>query len=112
MVMVKVGDRYVRSPNKQNADRKAGKFSHLPRDENGKIKKSPGRPVGAKNRIGGEAKKMFAYAFEGIGGLKRLIEEADQHPWEFYKLYSKLIPIQVMGKVDLDVSINGEEARR
>src|SRR5258707_5262867 len=111
MVMVKVGDRYVRTrgPNKTNKNQK----NNLPKDANGKYTGGPGRPKGVPNRISGEAKQMFALAFEGMGGLKRLIEWADEFPGEFYKhCYTKLIPMLVQGKVDLDVNLNGEEARR
>jgi hypothetical protein len=109
MVMVKAGDKYIRvSPMKGKKRPEA----HFPQDENGNPIPGPGRKPGIPNRISGEAKKFLALAFEGIGGLDRLITEADKNYWEFMKLYAKLIPIQVQGKVDLDVNINGEAARR
>lgn len=40
-------------------------------------------------------KEQFINAFELIGGIPRLAHWAHQHPGEFFKLYSKLLPSSV-----------------
>lgn len=54
-----------------------------------------GRPKGAKNKMTVAAKEAFSLAFHGIGGVPALQDWATEHPTEFYKLYSRLIPIDV-----------------
>lgn len=56
-----------------------------------------GRPLGSKNRFGLEAKEALALAFEGIGGVPALIAWAETHREAFYKLYAKLIPVELGG---------------
>lgn len=84
-----------------NAKRK----SYLPKDANGKVKGGPGRPKGVPNKITTEAKTAIAMAFEGIGGLPALITWAKKNATNraiFYThIYTKLIPVQVAGKIDL-----------
>lgn len=53
-----------------------------------------GRTPGIPNKTTKNVKNMLQLAFEGIGGLQRLIKEADKEPLEFYKLWIKLLPIQ------------------
>lgn len=113
MTMVKVGDRWVtsRGPNKKPHKRQLE--DHLPKDEHGNYIGGPGRPKGVPNKISGEAKKMIALAYEGIGGLKRFIDWADKNPTAFYTIvYPKIIALQVQGRVDLDVNLDGEKARQ
>lgn len=89
--------------------------SYLPKDADGKIKAGPGRGKGTPNKITREAKEMIALAFEGLGGLKMLIETAnssDSMRMTFYtQLYAKLIPVQVAGSIDHHVSITDDEER-
>ena len=59
-----------------------------------------GRPLGSKNRLGQEAKYALALAFEGIGGVPALIEWAKDNREAFYRLYSKLIPVELNGTGD------------
>lgn len=63
----------------------------------------PGRPKGVPNKTTRAAKEAFALAFEGIGGVSALKAWAEENPGEFFKLYAKLIP--------LDVTTNGKELR-
>jgi hypothetical protein len=66
-------------------------------------------------KISHEAKEMIALAFEGAGGLPKLIQWAKTHSAAFYtQLYAKLIPLQLNAQSTLDVSVNikGEEARQ
>lgn len=54
-----------------------------------------GRKKGCQNKLTRKAKEAFALAFEGIGGVDGLIEWALENRTEFYKLYSRLIPVDV-----------------
>jgi hypothetical protein len=56
-----------------------------------------GRPRGSKNKLGVEAKEAIALAFEGIGGVPALVAWAATHREAFYKLYAKLIPVELHG---------------
>ena len=69
--------------------------------------------MGSKNRIGLEAKEALALAFEGIGGVPELIRWATNHREAFYKLYAKLIPIELGGPGKdgrIEVVISAKEA--
>lgn len=73
-----------------------------------------GRPRGSKNRFGQEAKEAIALAFEGIGGIAALVEWATAHREAFYKLYSKLIPVELNGTAPngaIQVVISPAESR-
>lgn len=56
-----------------------------------------GRPVGTKNKMTMAAKEAFALAFKDIGGVAALCRWAKRNPDDFYKLYAKLIPVEVRG---------------
>ena len=45
--------------------------------------------------------EQFKQAFEGIGGIPRLMMWADQNPSEFYTLYSKLMPATIKAQLEL-----------
>lgn len=62
-------------------------------------KAGPGRPKGVPNKVTTVAKEAFALAFEGLGGVPKLIEWAKANPSEFFKLYARLIPVQHTGTV-------------
>lgn len=73
-----------------------------------------GRPKGCKSKVGQEAKEAFALAFEGIGGVPKLIEWAMKNRETFYKLYSKLIPVEVKGggaNGAIQIIISDQEAK-
>lgn len=71
-----------------------------------------GRPKGSKNKFGQEAKEAFALAFEGIGGVPALTKWAQKNPETFYKLYSKLIPVELhgTGKGMVNIVISDKDA--
>lgn len=75
--------------------------------------KGKGRPKGAKNKFGQEAKEAFALAFEGLGGVPALTQWARRNPETFYKLYSKLIPVELHGTGDglVQIVISDKEAK-
>ncbi len=53
----------------------------------------PGRPKGSKNKASVAAKQAFQEAFDGVGGVEALQNWAKENPTDFFKLFSKLIPI-------------------
>jgi len=67
---------------------------------------APGRPVGAKNKVTILVKDAFAQAFSELQDDDdvRLSAWGKQNPTEFYKLASKLIPIQLAGDPDNPIS--------
>lgn len=54
-----------------------------------------GRAKGVPNKLTVAAKEAFALAFQGMGGVPALSKWAEDHPTEFYKLYARLIPVDV-----------------
>lgn len=53
-----------------------------------------GRVKGVPNKTTVAAKEALALAFEGVGGVPALIDWARANQTEFYKLWSKLLPIK------------------
>ena len=61
----------------------------------------PGRPKGIPNKLTQSAKAAFQAAFEALDGVEGLVKWAkqdDDHMGEFYKMYARLIPVDL--KVD------------
>lgn len=58
-------------------------------------KRIGGRAKGSRNHISQSAKEAFQKAFDGLGGAEALCEWAKTNQTDFYKLYSKLIPVDV-----------------
>lgn len=67
-----------------------------------------GRPKGSENKTTAATKEALSLAFEGIGGVPRLTAWAEDNTTEFFKLWSKLLPMEVAGKIA--VSLTQEEA--
>ena len=61
--------------------------------------RSPGRPKGSRNQITMTVKRAIEAAFEGIGGVENLTAWAREHPTDFFKLYVKLLPIDVRAEL-------------
>jgi hypothetical protein len=55
--------------------------------------KTGGRVAGTPNRTTVAAKQAFQMAFDGLGGVEALQSWAAENPTDFFKLFSKLIPI-------------------
>lgn len=64
-----------------------------------------GRPKGVPNKITMAAREAFQHAFDGMGGAARLQTWGDANPTEFYKLYGRLIPVDVNAKGDLSLTV-------
>ncbi len=63
-----------------------------------------GRKPGAPNKSTAAAKEALSMAFDGIGGVPRLTQWAEEQPTEFFKLWSKLLPAEI--KADLSGDMN------
>jgi hypothetical protein len=54
-----------------------------------------GRKAGTPNKATCAAKEAFALAFEGMGGIPAFTTWAKANETEFYKLYARLIPVDL-----------------
>lgn len=61
----------------------------------------PGRPKGSVNKISRLVKENILAVFDGIGGTQAMINWARRNKTEFYKLYARLVPTQVVTTVDI-----------
>ena len=60
-----------------------------------------GRKAGIPNKITKSAREAFQLAFDALNafdGPHRLEKWAAENPTEFYKLYARLIPVEVTGE--------------
>ncbi|MGV8856745.1 MAG: hypothetical protein ACOH2L_19175 [Devosia sp.] len=57
--------------------------------------RSPGRPRGVPNKITTTVKRSIEATYSGIGGLDAFIAWARENPTEFYRLWAKMLPLQV-----------------
>ena len=60
-----------------------------------KGRRTGGRKKGTPNKLTTAAREVFALAFDGAGGLTEFVKWAKANRTEFYKLYSKTIPLDV-----------------
>jgi hypothetical protein len=71
------------------------------KNTHGFTKGNPGKPKGATNKTTRAAKDAIALAAEGLGGVNRIIEWAQEDPinerafWS--SMYPRLLPVQVSG---------------
>ena len=68
-----------------------------------------GRKKGTPNKATANVREAIEMAFAGIGGVEAFSSWAKENQTEFYKLYSKLLPLQVSGEVDGNITISWEE---
>lgn len=67
----------------------------MPRPGKGHRIPGSGRKKGTPNRVNVVAREAFQLAFSGIGGVERLQAWAERNEDEFFKLYARLIPVDV-----------------
>ncbi len=67
----------------------------------GPLPPTRGRPPGVPNKIGAQVKENVVTVFSQIGGIKTMVAWARRNKTEFYRMYSRLIPTQVIATVDL-----------
>ncbi len=74
---------------------------------NSGVKRSRGRPKGAKSRLPAEAKEVIAAAAACLGGTERLILWAKEDPKNEYAfwatIYPKLLPLTVNANATITV---------
>lgn len=63
-----------------------------------------GRPPGTLNKSTKAIKDAFHEAFFKRGGVAALLKWAEKNETEFYKLAARLIPVQVKGTINHQVS--------
>ena len=59
------------------------------------------RPKGAPNKIGRSVKENVVAVFERIGGLDAMSRWAQRNQNEFYRLYSRLMPTEIISEVTI-----------
>ena len=64
-----------------------------------------GRPKGSKNRAGSAVKDNILRVFEDMGGRPSMVRWANSNQDEFYKMYGRLAPKEVIADVDADLTI-------
>lgn len=57
-----------------------------------------GRPKGSLNKSTRSVKEALMLAFEGRGGVQALQAWSVKEPTEFYKIWAKLVPHEVVGR--------------
>ena len=70
-----------------------------------KGKRFGGRQKGTPNKTTAKVKEAMELAFEGIGGVPALVEWAEDNQTEFYKLFVKLLPVQVDANVAGSIAV-------
>lgn len=60
------------------------------------------------NKTTRTAKEAFAAAFEGVGGVERLILWAKLNPTDFFKLYARLIPVELSGEIKARITVSDD----
>jgi len=70
------------------------------------LPKTGGRQVGTPNKVTASVKAAFAQAFDEMGGAQALVTWGKDNPTDFYKLASKLIPLDVQqsGGISLNIT--------
>lgn len=53
-----------------------------------------GRQKGTPNKTTVAVKEALTTAFQGMGGVAKLQEWAEENPGEFYKLWGRMLPIE------------------
>lgn len=56
-----------------------------------------GRPKGAPNRLSSIVKQNIIDVFDLIGGTEGMVKWAKRNKTQFYKLYARLLPTEVIG---------------
>lgn len=83
--------------------------SNLKTDENGSVKRGPGRPKGSPNKIAKAAKDAIAEAAEALGGADRMVAWVKEDPANerafWTSIYPKLVPVTLSGDPESPVEI-------
>lgn len=74
--------------------------------ENIKGSAGAGRPKGSLNKLTRTTKDALTEAFERLGGVDSLVIWGEENRTEFYKLWSKIIPLDVNANVSGGITVN------
>jgi hypothetical protein len=80
--------------------------------QRGQFKKgNPGKPFGAVNKINKTVKQTVLEVFNLLQDDPKhnLAQFAETYPRDFYAIAAKLIPTEVQGSLDLDLTIKSVE---
>ncbi len=58
-------------------------------------KRFGGRKKGVPNKVTADVKAALSAAFAGMGGVKAFTAWGRENPTEFYKLWAKLLPVEL-----------------
>jgi len=64
-----------------------------------------GRAKGQINKYSKNVKMLMSDAFEGIGGLEALIAWGKDNPGEFYKLWIRILPLEIKSESTVGITI-------
>jgi hypothetical protein len=98
-------DKNQTRPSKSEVVKKTERKQQKKRGGNPNPAPGPGRPKGVPNKISGLAKNNIAKVFDEIGGVPRMCEWALANQTEFYKLYARLVPVQVTGDAENPIAV-------
>jgi hypothetical protein len=68
--------------------------------------KTGGRIKGTPNKLTASVKTMILGALNELGGTQYLVEQGRANPSAFLSLVGRVLPMQVDGRVELDVDVN------
>ena len=68
--------------------------------------KTGGRVKGTPNKLTASVKTMILGALNELGGTQYLVEQGRANPSAFLSLVGRVLPMQVDGRVELDVDVN------
>ncbi len=67
--------------------------------------KVAGRVKGTPNKVSGTAKENIIAVFTRLGGTAGMAKWAKAHPVEFYRIYARLLPVEVDGTLNIPVTL-------
>src|SRR5215472_10659423 len=68
--------------------------------------KTGGRVKGTPNKLSASVKTMILGALNELGGTQYLVEQGRANPSAFLSLVGRVLPMQVDGRVEVDVDVN------
>lgn len=63
--------------------------------KNGGRRPGAGRKPGVPNKITANVKEALEIAFQGVGGVPKLVAWGKKNPAEFFKIWAKLLPASI-----------------